>query len=134
MIEIKTCTELGYSGGSMTGSHGKHVYVDYNGYHRNGVHDGPWMLEKMIAAANAANVRIVHSYVEEFDGVISPTGFAAMVLLDESHISAHCYYDKGWLAVDAFTCGGADPNGIADDLDEALRSVSYTHLTLPTKA
>ena len=49
MIEIKTCTELGYSGGSMTGSHGKHVYVDYNGYHRNGVHDGPWMLEKMIA-------------------------------------------------------------------------------------
>ena len=104
MIEIKTCTELGYSGGSMTGSHGKHVYVDYNGYHRNGVHDGAWMLEKMIAAANAANVRIVHSYVEEFDGVISPTGFAAMVLLDESHISAHCYYDKGWLAVDAFTC------------------------------
>ena len=75
-----------------------------------------------IAAANAAKVRIVHSYVEEFDGVISPTGFAAMVLLDESHISAHCYYDKGWLAVDAFTCGGADPNGIADDLDEALRS------------
>jgi S-adenosylmethionine decarboxylase len=78
------------------------------------------MLEKMIAAANAANVRIVHSYVEEFDGEVSPTGFAAMVLLDESHISAHCYYDKGWLAVDAFTCGGADPNGIADDLHGAL--------------
>ena len=55
------------------------------------------------------------------DGEISPTGFAAMVLLDESHISAHCYYDKGWLAVDAFTCGGADPNGIADDLHGALR-------------
>ena len=106
----------------MTGAHGKHVYVDYNGYHRNGVHNGAWMLEMMIAAANAAEVRIVHSYVEEFDGVISPTGFAAMVLLDESHISAHCYYDKGWLAVDAFTCGGADPNEIADDLDEALRS------------
>ena len=121
IIEIKTCTELGYSGGSMTGSHGKHVYVDYNGYNRNDIHDGAWMLEKMIAAANAANVRIVHSYVEEFDGVVSPTGFAAMVLLDESHISAHCYYDKGWLAVDAFTCGGADPKRIADDLHGALR-------------
>ncbi len=106
----------------MTGSHGKHVYVDYNGYHRNGVHDGAWMLEKMVDAANAAKVRIVHSYVEEFDGTESPTGFAAFVLLDESHISAHCYYDKGWLAIDAFTCGGSDPSGIADDIDEALRA------------
>ena len=105
----------------MTGSHGKHVYVDYNGYHRNGVHDGAWMLEKMIAAANAANVELSTLMLRNLM-VVSPTGFAAMVLLDESHISAHCYYDKGWLAVDAFTCGGADPNGIADDLDEALRS------------
>ena len=42
----------------MTGSHGKHVYVDYNGYNRNDIHDGAWMLEKMIAAANAANVEL----------------------------------------------------------------------------
>ena len=60
----------------MTRSHGKHVYVDYTGYHRNGVHDGEWMLECMVEAANAAGVRIVHSHVEEFDGSVSPTGFA----------------------------------------------------------
>ena len=105
----------------MTRSHGKHVYVDYTGYHRTGVHDGGWMLECMVEAANAAGVRIVHSHVEEFDGSVSPTGFAAVVLLDESHISAHCYYSNGWLAIDSFTCGGSDPEVAADALDEALR-------------
>tara|TARA_B100001113_G_scaffold225325_1_gene185016 strand:- start:1383 stop:1778 length:396 start_codon:yes stop_codon:yes gene_type:complete len=106
----------------MTGAHGKHVYVDYVGYHRNGVHDGSWMLEQIIEAANAAGVRIVHSHVEEFDGSVSPTGFASIVLLDESHISAHCYYEKGWLAIDSFTCGGSDPEIVADLLDEVLQS------------
>tara|TARA_Y100001970_G_scaffold142465_1_gene175215 strand:+ start:1886 stop:2281 length:396 start_codon:yes stop_codon:yes gene_type:complete len=105
----------------MTGSHGKHVYVDYIGYRRNGVHDGHWMLKQIIDAANTAGVRIVHSHVEEFDGSISPTGFASIVLLDESHISAHCYYEKGWLAIDAFTCGGSNPEVVADLLDKVLR-------------
>ncbi|MGB2018093.1 MAG: S-adenosylmethionine decarboxylase, partial [Candidatus Poseidoniaceae archaeon] len=55
------------------------------------------------------------------DGVGSPPGFAAVVLLDESHISAHCYSDRGWLALDCFTCGGTDAEGIADDVLDRLR-------------
>ena len=46
--------------------------------------------------------------------------FAAVVLLDESHITAHCYYEKGWLAIDAFTCGDGDPDLIAEYITRNL--------------
>jgi S-adenosylmethionine decarboxylase len=105
----------------MTSAHGKHVYIDYIGYYRNEIHNGEWMLAIMEKAVERAGVRQVHSHVVEFDGSLSPTGFAAVLLLDESHVSAHCYYDQGWLALDAFTCGGGDPNLIADFINETLQ-------------
>ena len=58
----------------------------------------------------------------EFDWKRSPFFFAAVVLLDESHVSAHCYYDKGILAIDAFTCGESNPNTIIDIINEKLVS------------
>ena len=60
-------------------------------------------------------------HLEWFDGTVSPPGFASVVLLDESHISAHCYADEGLIAIDVFTCGQADPSAIADDIDERVR-------------
>jgi len=78
------------------------------------------MLELMRVAIESANVREVHAHVEEFDGSQSPTGFAAVVLLDESHVSAHCYYDRGILAVDAFTCGDSDPEPIIEFINRRL--------------
>ncbi|MGB0602901.1 MAG: S-adenosylmethionine decarboxylase family protein, partial [Candidatus Poseidoniaceae archaeon] len=67
--------------------------------------DGDWMLELMKKAVDLSGARRVHSHVENFDGTVSPPGFASVVLLDESHVSAHCYSDTGLLAVDAFSCG-----------------------------
>ena len=43
-----------------------------------------------------------------------------MVLIDESHITAHCYADRGLLAIDCFTCGKTNPDHIADVLHERL--------------
>ena len=74
----------------------------------------------MIQSTRVANIRPVFSHVEEFDGQSSPPGFAAVVLLDESHITAHCYYEKGWLAIDAFTCGDGDPDLVADYITRNL--------------
>ena len=104
----------------MNKSHGRHVYLDCVGYQKNNIYNGEWILQTMIEAANLAKIRVVHSHVEEFDGSVSPPGFAACTLLDESHITAHCYYDKGWLAFDAFTCGDSDPEIIADHIEKTL--------------
>ena len=101
-------------------SHGKQICVDYIGCEFNENKGGIWMLELMQYAVKCANVREVHAHVEEFDGTESPPGFAAVVLLDESHVSAHCYYGKGLLAIDAFTCGDGDPNLIIDIIQNKL--------------
>ncbi len=101
-------------------AHGAHIVLDYTGYAPQVPNDGQWMLERMRAAVAKSGAREVHAHVEEFDGAVSPPGFAAVVLLDESHISAHCYSDRGWLAIDCFTCGKTDPARIADVLHAAL--------------
>jgi S-adenosylmethionine/arginine decarboxylase-like enzyme len=50
--------------------------------------------------------RIVGGHLEVFtDEAVSPPGFASVLCIDQSHLSAHCYSDRGILACDAFTCG-----------------------------
>lgn len=104
----------------QTGPLGYHVLMDYSNYFPPMSDDGPWMLENLRSCVRSAGVKEVHSHVESFDGSVSPTGFAAVVLIDESHVSAHCYSDEGLLAVDVFTCGGSDPDFIADSLNALL--------------
>ena len=105
----------------MKRAHGKQVYVDYVGFQPDqSSKDGRWILKTLQNAVKKCGIREVHSHVEIFDGEHSPPGFAAVVLIDESHVSAHCYSDRGWLAIDAFTCGDHDPENIVDIIHESL--------------
>lgn len=101
---------------------GAHLMLDCTGAH--GV-EGTWMLELMQRAVDESGATRVHSHVEEFDGSRSPLGFAAVVLLDESHVSAHCYSEEGMLAIDAFSCGTTDPREIMQVIEKEL------HLRFP---
>ena len=83
--------------------------------------EGSWMLALMEKAVDASGARRVHSHNEDFDGSVSPLGFASVVLLDESHVSAHCYSETGLLAVDAFSCGGTDPARIMEVIEKELK-------------
>ncbi len=103
---------------------GKHIFVDYSEFFPSSSFDGKKMLELMKQAVAKSGAREVHAHVEIFDGSVSPPGFAAVVLLDESHLSAHCYSDQGLLAIDAFTCGGTDPASIVEDLKQTLYDLS----------
>ena len=95
---------------------GGHVVLDYIGYSPPVDGDGDWMLQLLRGCVQRAGVREVHSHVAQFDGTESPPGFAAVVLIDESHVSAHCYSESGLLAIDIFTCGESDPVALADDI------------------
>jgi S-adenosylmethionine decarboxylase len=97
---------------------GRHITLDYSGF----TGTGEWVLSLLSDAVSRSDAREVHSHVSVFDGVESPAGFAAVVLIDESHVSAHCYADAGILAVDCFTCGEVDPATIADDIHRHLSS------------
>lgn len=66
---------------------------------------GNALLAKMVHLAGIHGVRVMHDHACIFDGTESPPGFAVGALLDESHMTAHCYSDEGKLAFDVFTCG-----------------------------
>lgn len=115
---------------SGTEAHGGHVVLDYTGYSSPMEDDGVWMLQVLRRCVQRAGVKEVHSHVEQFDGTDSPPGYAAVVLIDESHVSAHCYSVRGLLAIDIFTCGGSDPSALADDIhrevSEAVPGIELT--------
>ena len=79
-----------------------------------------WLFGLMREAVAESSATEVHAHLAPFDGTTSPPGFAAVVLIDESHITAHCYADRGLLAIDCFTCGKTNPDHIADVLHERL--------------
>ena len=100
---------------------GKHIFLDFTEFFPNVSFEGHDMLVLMKKAIESSGAREVHAHVEEFDGTVSPPGFAAVGLIDESHVNAHCYSDRGLLAIDAFTCGNTDPTTIITQLKQALR-------------
>lgn len=97
-------------------SKGRHVLLDIVGWKEEQDFSADDLLALMRDVAEAAGVNVVHEHLVHFDGSVSPKGFASVLLIDESHISAHCYSEDGLLAMDIFTCGEHDPDTIADNL------------------
>ena len=103
-------------------SRGSHIFLDYLNYSSPSKDEGAWILDLMRACVKESGIREVHSHVEVFDGTVSPAGFAAVVLIDESHVTAHCYSDEGLLAIDVFTCGPHDPERVVKLIHDGLVS------------
>ena len=99
---------------------GSHVFMDYTGAFFEQIDAHRWVLSILQKAVEQSPATEVHAHSVPFDGETSPPGFAAVVLIDESHITAHHYADRGMLALDCFTCGEADPDSIADFIHAAL--------------
>lgn len=91
----------------------------------------------MARAATRAGATVI-SQVRYHFGHNSPPGFTAMVLLDESHCSAHCYADQQLMALDIFTCGKTDPNDILTYIREEVdlgevKTVQMPRFTTPVQ-
>ena len=116
--------DIGCGGERLSSAHGTHILADYTGFFPELADASKWILALMEQVIDDSSANRVHSHVEVFDGTTSPPGFAAVVLLDESHLTAHCYSDKGWLSIDCFTCGSTNPKQIVDSMHNALVKMS----------
>lgn len=105
------------TGGASSSAGGVHIVMDFDGFVVDASAAGEWLLNAMSEEVAAAGVQEVHRKLVVLgtdELTTSPPGFTSAVLIDESHVTAHCYSDRGWLAVDVFTCGRHEPTRLAD--------------------
>lgn len=109
---------------------GNHLLIDCRQVNREVCLDDRSMLEAMASAARRAGATVV-SQVRYHFGHNSPPGFTAVVVLDESHCSAHTYADLGLIALDIFTCGQTEPAAILEYLRDEIDLGEVSTRSLP---
>ena len=98
---------------------GKHLLIDCRNVAREVCLDDRKVMEVMARSAERAGATVVSQIRYKF-GNDSPPGFTAVVMLDESHCSAHTYADQGLIALDVFTCGHTHPRDVLRYMREEL--------------
>ena len=98
---------------------GKHLLIDCRNVSRDVCLDDKAVLKAMASSAERAGATVISQVRYHFEHNSAP-GFTAMVLLDESHCSAHSYADLGLIALDVFTCGDTNPYDVLKYMQEEL--------------
>lgn len=80
---------------------GKHVAADLNGCNFEQLNDVEFLTEVLIHAAQLAGATVLKTISHQFE----PQGVTVLILLEESHISAHTAPEKGFAYIDLLTCG-----------------------------
>lgn len=97
---------------------GRHVAVDTWGVDFELLNSVDWLKSQMIEAAEACGATVLSVQAKQFE----PQGATVLVLLSESHLSIHTYPEKGFAAVDCYTCGDTvDPELAIDYLVAVLK-------------
>ena len=118
---------------------GQHLLIEVYNVSFDKLNDPKKIEETMIRAVETEGLTVLNTFTHQFE----PYGVTTLISLAESHLSCHTWPEKGCVAVDIFTCGSKNPRSVAwwilnyfdtDDyvMNDHARSVSYTHLTLPT--
>lgn len=80
---------------------GRHIVCEFSGCDPASLSDVKGIHAMMIGAAKAARATIMESAFHRFE----PQGVSGTVILAESHLSIHTWPEKGYAAMDFYTCG-----------------------------
>ena len=87
---------------------GQHAMIDFKGIKGDEYILGKFIFDLMIRAIERTSMKIVHKHLEILNKDTPPGFTSALLLLDSSHCTSHCYSDIGMLAIDIFTCNSED--------------------------
>lgn len=97
---------------------GRHVAVDTWGVNFDLLNNADLLQSHMVEAAEACGATVLSVQARQFE----PQGATVLVLLSESHLSIHTYPEKGFAAIDCYTCGDTvDPQAAIDYLVDVLK-------------
>ena len=86
----------------------RHILIELHGCPSERLNDAAAIERAMRAAAEAAGAQVLSAHFHRF----SPLGVSGVVLIAESHLTIHTWPERGYAAVDVFTCGErVDPWG-----------------------
>ncbi|AUS09878.1 adenosylmethionine decarboxylase [Laceyella sacchari] len=80
---------------------GRHVAMDAWGVDFDLINDVAFLEHHMKEAAKACGATILSVQSQQFE----PQGATVLVMLSESHLTIHTYPEKGFAALDCYTCG-----------------------------
>lgn len=88
---------------------GRHVVADAWGINFEVLNDVKLLKKYMFEVAEACFLKIISDKTYKFQ----PHGVTIVILIAESHFSIHTYPEKGFVAIDCYTCGETvDPNDV----------------------
>jgi len=97
---------------------GRHVAVDTWGADFDKLNSAEWLESQLVEAAEVSGACVLSVQSKQFE----PQGATVLVLLSESHLSIHTYPEKGFAAIDCYTCGETvDPQLAIDYLVDVLK-------------
>ena len=97
---------------------GRHVAVDTWGVDFDLLNNEEYLQAQMVDAAEACGATVLSVQSKQFE----PQGATVLVLLSESHLSIHTYPERGFAAIDCYTCGETvDPQLAIDYLVSVLK-------------
>jgi S-adenosylmethionine decarboxylase len=85
-----------------------------------------FIIHVLTKAAKECGATVLNVASHKFD----PQGVTAILLLSESHITAHTYPEEGKAAFNVFTCGTADPKIGAQWILQHLKPTHHTLITI----
>ncbi|RJG20529.1 adenosylmethionine decarboxylase [Paenibacillus thiaminolyticus] len=97
---------------------GRHVAVDTWGVDFNLLNNAEYLQTQLVEAAEACGATVLSVQSKQFE----PQGATVLVMLSESHLSIHTYPERGFAAIDCYTCGETvDPQLAIDYLVSVLK-------------
>jgi S-adenosylmethionine decarboxylase len=97
---------------------GRHVAVDTWGVDFDLLNNAQLLEAQLVEAAEACGATVLSVQSKQFD----PQGATVLVMLSESHLSIHTYPERGFAAIDCYTCGETvDPQLAIDYLVSVLK-------------
>lgn len=105
---------------------GRHLLVEFSGCDADRLTDLEGITASMLEAARISGATIVTHSFHHF----SPHGVSGVVIIAESHLAIHTWPERGFAAVDFFSCGGVDMDRGLAMLKEAFGASVEVRLEL----
>lgn len=105
---------------------GHHLVCEFMGCPFSALNNLADIETMMQEAAKAAGMTIVKSEFKHF----RPQGVSGVVIVEESHLSIHTWPEKGYAAVDLYTCGTSNVRAAFARMEAHLKPATVAHLFL----